>query len=147
MVRFTISACLLRSENLIEDIDLQKGARSLLDKLEDVRVDVPKAPHQVATVFAFLVANNCMSLQQLLTDLREADMEVPPEGEDTMMVDSGTAKVVLGVLLSELKNSSGEGLSNSLKEVDLVSFFPGYERKDADAVSNFVEKFGLHGLF
>ena len=59
-----------------------------MNKLEDIRVDVPNAPEQVGDVLGFLVNEGLLDLDNLMLEIREADMEPPPDGEDTMMVDS-----------------------------------------------------------
>lgn len=133
-------------DGVLNRVDIETGSRSLLDKLEDVRVDVPKAPEQIADIFASLVYAGMCSLTKLIRDIRVADMEPPAEGEDTMMVDSGTAKDLLGALLRDLKGVGGsEQIALSVKETELkiLDYFPSYEREKPESLTSFLEKYDL----
>jgi hypothetical protein len=124
------------------------GVRSLLNKLEDIRVDVPKAPEQVGDVLGFLVNEGLLDLDNLMLEIREADMEPPPDGEDTMMVDSGTAKDLVGAFFKVLKELKEDGeLCSQLKGFDLSPYFPSYERSDENAVADFKKRFGIEDMF
>jgi hypothetical protein len=82
-------------------------------------------------------------------DIKEADMEPVPEGEDTLMIDSGTAKQLVGSVLHSLKDSGGiENLKELLEDVDinLVDYLPSAEREDPNQLALFMEKFELAGL-
>ena len=136
-----------RDEEIVSSRDMQQGTRSLLNKLEDIRVDVPKAPEQIGDLLSFLVNENSLDLEKLMVDIHEADMEPAPEGEDTMMVDSGTAKDLLGVFLKGLKSLKEEGeLSSQLKSIKLEKYFPSYERDDPEQISLFKQKYDIEDL-
>lgn len=118
-----------------------------MNKLEDIRVDVPKAPEQVADVLGFLVNEGLLDFDSLMAHIREADMEPTPEGEDTMMVDSGTAKELLGGFLKVLKELKEEGeLSSQLKNLDVTPYFPSYERDDLEMIAAFKTKYGIEDI-
>lgn len=130
--------------------DISKGSRSLLDKLEDVRVDVPKAPEQLADVLSMLISCNLISFATLMKHIREADMEPASDGEDTLMIDSGTAKSVVGHLLQGLVETMGvEKIADELRKMDLdiLNYFPSFEREEEQSLSEFVKKFELTGVF
>jgi len=140
---------LSRDEDIISTDDMQQGIRLVLDKLEDIRVDVPKSPDQLGEIFAFLVQENCCAFGKLMGDIKEADMEPVPEGEDTLMIDSGTAKQLVGSILQALKDSGGiDNLKSLLVDVkiSLIDYLPSAEREDPNQLALFVEKFELAGL-
>jgi hypothetical protein len=111
-------------------------------------VDVPKAPEQIGDVLGFLVNEGLLDLDNLMIEIREADMEPTPEGEDTMMVDSGTAKDLVGTLFKVLKELKEDGeLHSKLKDLDISPYFPSYERSDENAIEDFKRNFGIEDLF
>lgn len=136
-----------RNEDVISTDEMQQGVRSLLNKLEDIRVDVPKAPEQIGDVLSSLVNEEVLDFDALMLHIREADMEATPEGEDTMMVDSGTAKDLIGVFLRGLKELQEQGeISSRLKGLNVTPYFPSYERNDPKVISSFKERYGIGDL-
>ncbi len=146
---FHNSICCIRSDNkMILPDELQRGSRSLLNKLEDIRVDVPRASQQMGNVFSFLVHEGCLEIKRLMIDIKEADIEEPVEGEDTELIESGTAKDLVGYICKGLRDLQEEGeLLLQLKSIDLESYFPGYERDDPSQISSFKKKFDIEELF
>lgn len=127
-------------EKMIEQADFEQGARQLLNKLDDLTVDVPKAPVQVAEVLTSLIANGAADLSVIAQHIVEADAEPVPEGEDSMMVDSGVALKVVGVLLKGLKEAQGaEAAAAGWKSagIDYKSYIASADRESED----FAEKF------
>lgn len=118
-----------------------------MNKLEDIRVDVPKAPEQIGDVLGYLVNGDLLEFSEVMAHIKEADMEPTPEGEDTMMVDSGTARDLVGAFLRVLKELKEDGeLSSSLECLDVAPYLPSYER-DSGAIAKFREKYGIEDLF
>lgn len=124
---------------------LEAGVRGLLAGLDDMAVDVPMAPTQVGEVVGELVAAGALGLAPVAEAIRTADLEPPPEGEDTMLVADGYAAKVLGAALQRHAAAAGAEAAKAAWEgsgESLAAFLP-YEERDAAAQAAFVEKFGL----
>ena len=133
-------------EKLFAQADFEQGARQLLDKLDDLTVDVPKAPVQVGDVLSALVANEMADLKVIAQHILEADVDPVPEGEDSMMVGSGVALKVLGVTLRGLKTATGtEETAEAWKAtgLDYKSYIAEADREKADVVEKFVTGYEL----
>ncbi len=133
-------------EKIIAQADFEQGARQLLDRLDDLTVDVPKAPAQVAEVLASLLANELVDLKVIAQHILEADAEPVPEGEDSMMVDGGIALKVLGATLRGLKTAKGtEETAAAWKatELDYKPFIAAADRDDAAFAEKFVNDYEL----
>ena len=134
-----------KEENIIEQSEFEQGVRSLLDKLDDVTVDVPLAPSQVADVLAFLIANEAADFKVVVQHIKEADAD-PQEGEEPMAIGSGVALKTLGSLLRNLKEAqNAEALAENWKAsgLDFKSFMPKIDREDDGEAEKFVSSFGL----
>lgn len=126
--------------------DLEEGVRQLLNKLDDLTVDVPKAPTEVGDVLGALVAAKTADLKTIVQHVQEADTEAPPEGEDTMLVGSGGAVKVVASLLRSLKSKGGsEEAAAAWKAtgLELSSFLPGADRADAAKVDAVAAEFEI----
>jgi hypothetical protein len=133
-------------DKVVAQADFEKGARQLLDKLDDLTVDVPKAPAQVGDVLASLLANDLVDLKVIAQHILEADAEPVPEGEESMMVDSGVALKALGATLRGLKTAKGaEETAAAWKatELDYKSYIPAADREDAAVAEKFVSEYEL----
>ena len=133
-------------EKLIGKEDFEQGARELLNKLDDLTVDVPKAPLQVAEVLTMLITIEAADLTVLAKHIKEADAEPVPEGEDSMMVDSGVALKVLGVLLKGLKDAHGaESTAAGWKSVDIdyTLYMPAADRESEEFAEKFKSQYDL----
>jgi MA3 domain len=133
-------------EKVIAQADFEKGARQLLDKLDDLTVDVPKAPLQVGDVLASLLANDMVELKVIAQHILEADPEPVPEGEESMTVDSGVAMKALGATLRGLKAAKGtEETAAAWKAtgLDYKSYIPALDREDIAVAEKFVSDYEL----
>ena len=63
----------------------------ILAELADLVVDVPMATKNCGRIFADLIVAGKLTLSSVLKHAATADIEPPPEGEDTMLVDGGDA--------------------------------------------------------
>lgn len=136
-------------EKIVESREFEDGIRLLLNKLDDMAVDVPKAPVQVGEVLAAIVGAGAADLKVVGRHLLEADMEAPPEGEDTMMVSDGVALKVLGVMLQGLKSAKGADATASawgITGLKYQDFIAADSRADAKEASKFIETYGLEGI-
>lgn len=132
-------------EKLILQSHYEEGSRKLLDKLDDVTVDVPKAPVQVGGVLASLVAAGFADVKVTAQHIKEADAD-PQEGEAPMAIDSGVALRVLGSFLKGLKEAEGaEKVAEGWKATgfDFKSYMPSADREDAGAAEKFVAEHEL----
>jgi MA3 domain len=135
------------ASNSIPQAALEQGIRKLLEKLDDLTVDVPKAPVQIGDLAGRLVAARLVDLKTIGTSIAQADQDDVPEGEDTMLVESGGAKRVLGCLLKRLLEAA-EADAKALweaSELDLKSFVPATDR-DEDIPQQFRDEFALEAL-
>ena len=133
-------------EKVVTQGQLEQGTRQLLDKLEDMTMDVPLAPIQVGEVLASLVAAQAVDLKVVGQHILEADSEAPPEGEDTMLVSGGNASKLLGVLLKTLKGAMpAEEVAAVWKGAGLkhTDFMPAADRSDEAAAAKFIADFEL----
>jgi len=139
-----LSCC--SDEKIISGEQIQQGVRILLNKLDDMVVDVPKAPTQVGEVLASLIAAQAVDLKVIGQHILEADFEVPPEGEETMLISNGNAHKLLGVILRSLKDAlSVEDVGSLWKAtgLDHKDFMPSDSRTNDAEVDKFIEEFGL----
>lgn len=133
-------------EKIIAQADFEQGARQLLDRLDDLTVDVPKAPAQVGDVLGSLLANGMVDIKVIAQHILEADAEPVPEGEDSMMVDSGVALKALGATLRGLKTAKGtEETAAAWKAtgLDIKSYIATANREDAAVVEEFMNDYEL----
>ena len=137
-LRDLLKAC--GEEKLIVESHFEEGSRKLLDKLDDVTVDVPKAPVQVGDVLASVVAAGFADMKVIAQHIKEADAD-PQEGEEPMAIDSGVALKALGSFLKGLKEAQGaEKVAEGWKATgfDFKAYMPAADREDGDAAEKFV---------
>lgn len=145
---------LLRSaveDKAVQAADLEKGVRQLLDQLDDLSVDVPKAPLQVGAVLGELVAAGGADLKVLAMHIRTADAnpDEVQEGEDTMLVGGGGAAKTLGALLQRLAAAKGQEAAREAWQAAgeaLPAFLPQSVRESEEERSKLVEQFGLAAI-
>lgn len=135
-------------ENIIGQEQFHAGARQLLNALDDITVDVPKAPAQVGEVLAALVASKAVDLKVIGQHILEADPEddESPEGEDTLLVSGGRAAELLGALLSKLRDAtSAEDAAAAWAATGLKyeDYFPQEDRSDEVVLTQFVQDYDL----
>lgn len=135
--------------DMLSGADLDKGVRGLLNNLDDLAVDVPKAPAQVGDILGRLVSAGLLDLKSVGGHLAEADQEEVPEGEETMLVSGGGALKVLGSLLKMMLNNMGDADAKaawSSSGLDVKSFMPAADREDAAVLQTFKDDFELEQL-
>ena len=126
----------LAKAELISSGDVLKGVRELLNVLDDVAVDAPKAPAQLGALLGALVAEGAAELKPLCQHVLEA------EGEDETIVASGTAGKVVTALLREWGSRADAEAVNagwSAAALELPAFFPEDERAKVVDVSSLLE--------
>lgn len=132
-------------ESVISPEGLDQGVRQLLNHLDDTRVDVPLAPVQIGEVLGDLVGAKVADLKTVAHHILEADMEEPPEGEQTMLVSGGEAAKVIAALLRRLSQAVGTEEAKAAwaaAGVGLDKFMPDAERSD-EQLSAFKDKSGI----
>lgn len=126
----------LAKAELVSSGDVQKGVRELLNVLDDVAVDAPKAPAQLGGLLGALVAEGAAELKPLCQHILEA------EGEDETIVASGTAGKVVTALLREWGSRADAEAVNAgwtAAALELPAFFPEDERAKVVDVSSLLE--------
>ena len=126
----------LAKAELVSSGDVQKGVRELLNVLDDVAVDAPKAPAQLGGLLGALVAEGAAELKPLGQHILEA------EGEDETIVASGTAGKVVTALLREWGSRADAEAVNAgwtAAALELPAFFPEDERAKVVDVSSLLE--------
>lgn len=133
---------------MLSSAQIEHGGRQLLNKLDDLAVDVPLAPCQVGDVLGRLVASKAADLKVLGQHILEADMEEVPEGEDTMLISEGRALKVIGSLLRSVAVGGEEALKElwTSSGLQLVAFMPRNDREDASKLQAFAAEFGITKL-
>jgi len=134
------------NEKIVAQADFEKGARQLLDKLEDLTVDVPKAPAQVGDVLGSLLSNEMVDIKVIAQHILEADAEPVPEGEESMMVESGVALKALGATLRGLKTAKGTEAfleAWTATGLDIKSYMATADREDAAVAEKFANEYDL----
>ena len=126
----------LAKAELVSSGDVQKGVRELLNVLDDVAVDAPKAPAQLGGLLGALVAEGAAELKPLCQHILEA------EGEDETIVASGTAGKVVTALLREWDSrvdAEAVHAGWTAAALELPAFFPEDERAKVVDVSSLLE--------
>lgn len=140
------ACCLRSSEKVISTNALEAGIRQLLNKLDDLSVDVPKAHIHIGKVLADLIGEGVVDLKTIGRHILEADAEAPPEGEDTMMVSGGLASKLIGVILESLKTAKGErelAAAWGLTGLDYKDFLPSQDRSNPQEQEAFLAEYKL----
>lgn len=129
---------------------VESGVRALLNNLDDLQVDVPKAPVQVGDVLGALVASKTLDLATLGKHIQEAENEEFADerepDEPTMLIDGGAAAKLVGAMLKRLSADAGvEAAAEMWKQSGLSfeSFMSPLDRDDSGRKSKLVEEFGL----
>jgi hypothetical protein len=129
---------------------VESGVRALLNNLDDLQVDVPKAPVQVGDVLGALVASKTLDLAALGKHIQEAESEEFADerepDEPTMLIDGGAAAKLVGAMLKRLSADAGvEAAAEMWKESGLSfeSFIPPLDREDSARKSKLVGEFDL----
>ncbi|KAI3424276.1 hypothetical protein D9Q98_009630 [Chlorella vulgaris] len=138
-------------EGVLQSTVLDGCARRLLDNLDDLAVDVPKAPVQIGSVLGALVAAGGLDLKSVAEHIRTADAtpDELEEGEDTMLVGGGGAIKTLGSLWQKLVERKGEEAAKEAWQAtgeQLKAFMPQQDRSNDDLVQSTAEKLGLLSL-
>lgn len=117
-----------------------------MNKLDDLSVDVPKAHLHIGKVLADLIGDGAVDFKVIGRHILEADIESPPEGEDTMMVSGGLASKLLGVILESLKMAKGErelAAAWGLTGLDFKDFLPSQHRSNPQEQEAFLADYKL----
>ena len=138
------------STAILDKEAVESGVRALLNNLDDLQVDVPKAPVQVGDILGALVASKTLDLAALGKHIQEAESEEFADerepDEPTMLIDGGAAAKLVGAMLKRLSTDVGvEAAAEMWKESGLSfeSFISPLDREDSARRSKLVGEFGL----
>lgn len=137
------SAFLVQASESLSVSAMEGGSRQLLNKLDDLSVDVPKAPLQIGKVIANLIAADRLPTVAIMAKhIKEADAE-PEEGEEPLAIGSGVAAKVLGTLLQSLKGHELD-VAAAWKESGfaVLEFLPEEDRND-EGVEKFASTYDI----
>ncbi|KAL3683609.1 hypothetical protein R1sor_001631 [Riccia sorocarpa] len=135
---------------LVTSDHIVKGFQMVLSTLEDITVDVPRAPEYVAGMFAKLIAAEIMSLPQVGTLLREGGMD------PGSLLDSGDALIIVGSVLDAFRKEKVEkgekGEDDMIKlyrnsGLRLEDFIRPPDKKNTRYFESFLERKKLQCLY
>ena len=109
------------------------AANKILAELADLVVDVPLATKHCGRIFADLVIAGKLDLSSVLAHAATADLEPPPEGEDTMLVDGGDALKLAREILGRVTSAKEEGETVSVSKDAIAALMPQMDRSDEAA--------------
>ena len=118
------------------------AANKILAELADLVVDVPMATKNCGRIFADLVVAGKLNLSSVLKHAATADLEPPPEGEDTMLVDGGDALKLTREILVQVTAAKEDGESVSVTKDTISALIPKMDRSD-EAAEALLKEFGL----
>ena len=93
-------------------------------------------------IFADLIVADKLTLSNVLKHAATADIEPPPEGEDTMLVDGGDALKLTREILGRVTAAKEDGESVSVDKNSISALIPKMDRSD-DAAEALLKEFGL----
>mmetsp|Transcript_19607 Transcript_19607/g.62386 ORF Transcript_19607/g.62386 Transcript_19607/m.62386 type:complete len:444 (+) Transcript_19607:3-1334(+) len=137
------------SEGLLPTAALVGGARRVFDAMEDLMIDVPKAPKLVGEFYAHLVKGGWVALGAVLQELLAARHPEAEEGEPSF-VDGPDGIVVAAALLKAVGEVAGAG---ALAEqwaaagLQLTAFLPEDEREAEGALDEAIKQHKLECLY
>jgi len=93
-------------------------------------------------IFADLIAAGKLDLSSVLSHAATADLEPPPDGEDTMLVDGGDALKLAREILGRVTASKEDGETVSVSKEAIAALMPKTDRSD-DAAEAILKEFNL----
>ena len=118
------------------------ATNKILAELADLVVDVPMATKYCGRIFADLIAAGKLDLSSVLSHAATADLEPPPDGEDTMLVDGGDALKLAREILGRVTASKEDGETVSVSKEAIAALMPKTDRSD-DAAEAILKEFNL----
>ena len=118
------------------------ASNKILAELADLVVDVPMATKNCGRIFADLIVASKLTLSSVLKHASTADLEPPPEGEDTMLVDGGDALKLTREILGRVTAAKEDGESVSVDKKLISVLIPKVDRSD-EAAEALLKEFGL----
>ena len=118
------------------------AANQVLAELADLVVDVPMATKNCGRIFADLIVAGKLTLSSVLKHAATADIEPPPEGEDTMLVDGGDALKLTREILGRVTAAKEDGESVSVDKKSISALIPKMDRSD-EAAEALLKEFGM----
>lgn len=118
------------------------ATNKILAELADLVVDVPMATKNCGRIFADLIVAGKLNLSSVLKLAATADLEPPPEGEDTMLVDGGDALKLTREILGRVSAAKEDGESLSVDMKSISALIPKMDRSD-EAAAALLKEFGL----
>jgi hypothetical protein len=106
------------------------ATNKILAELADLVVDVPMATKYCGRIFADLIVAGKLDLSSVLSHAATADLEPPPDGEDTMLVDGGDALKLAREILGRVTASKEDGETVSVSKEAIAALMPKTDRSD-----------------
>lgn len=136
-------------KKLLPAADAAKALRTVLDSMEDLRIDAPKAPEHAGTLIGALVVGGVLDLKPMAQHILTAGPPDAEADEPPALVDSGVALKVLGAVMRQVSEKKGDAAMLSAWQsagLELEAFLPEHDRQDKEHLKREVAKAGLQLL-
>ncbi|KAK9820051.1 hypothetical protein WJX72_005497 [[Myrmecia] bisecta] len=139
------------AEALLSAAELQKGLEAVVDTLDQVAIDVPKAPGVMGELVGLLAGAGLVDLVGLARRALSAGrtQEGDAEEEEGGLVDDGYAVDLVGRALQTQAAQLGQDTMLKCWQaggLDFIAFLPEYERDDDKALQKIAQKYSLRKL-